>query len=219
MNADFIKIKRIIWKFVLKFPFAKSFLLIVNSYVWMGDPRAFLQAAPIWFYIRRLWLKAGMIFSASFIFIVLGRTYGYVKCEPLGTLDSALQIFPNILGFGIGAYALLFTFPERFLNNLEDGMRIKKLRIGAQGLNAIMAFPLLVISTIILASIILKLLVLEQWIADVLGLFFLLYGMILTVELIAALFVSARKAIRNVVKVECSNQINSELTTQEKIPK
>lgn len=206
------KIQRRIWRIALKIPLAKSFLLIINSYVWMGDPRALLQAAPIWLYIRRFWLKIISIFIFSLCFIVLGRAYGYVKCEPLNTLDSALQIFPNVLGFGIGAYALLFTFPERFFNNLEDGRRSRQLRIGAQGLNAIMAFPLLAIATIILVATILKLLILEDWIADVLGFFFLLYGIILTIELIAALFVSARKVIRNVVKIVPENENTDDST-------
>ena len=159
-------VKKRLWQWALKIPFAKSFLLVVNSYVWMGDSKAFIGFAPLKLYFKRIGAKFLFCFVISILFFALGGRYGFIKPEPSNYLDTAIQLFPNVLGFGIGAYALLFTFPQRFFGNLEKNREDKKLRIGAQGLNAIMAFPLLAIAVIILAASILKVIKLQQFLVD-----------------------------------------------------
>jgi hypothetical protein len=203
------------WKCVTAIPFAKPLLYIVNSYVWRGNPNAFFRFAPIQLYFKHLFFKVIGLLIASNLFIRVGQMYSIVivkspATESLDILGTALQLFPNVLGFGIGAYALLFTFPERFFENLEENKRNKNLTVGAQGLNAIMAFPLLMITMIIFSAAILKILQLTPQTADSLGLFLIAYGLLLTAELISVLFASARKVIRKSVKTS----INSDATEQ-----
>ena len=187
-STIFEKTQRCVWKLALRLPFSKSFFLIVNCYVWMGDPQAFIKFAPMGLYLKRVVSKIIVVAIASYALIKYGQLFYIVKPSPLNTLDVSLQLFPNVLGFGIGAYALLFSFPERFFSSLETASRDKSQRIGAQGLNAIMAFPLMMIAVIILLAAIIKILKIDENSADIWGIFLVVYGMLLTMELIGVLF-------------------------------
>jgi hypothetical protein len=188
---------RSLWWLTGKIPFLKRLLLILNSYVWMGRPEALLQFAPIGLYIRRFLAKLSLIVVSAWALLKYGPQSGVIRADAMNLVDIALSLFPNVLGFGIGAYALLFTFPERFFPRLEERREAKNLQVGAHGLNAITAYPLLAIALIILGCACSKILVLSPRTSDTIGLAGILYGMLMTMEVIAVLFVSARKVIRN----------------------
>lgn len=185
------------WKILLNIPYAKSFALIINTYVWNGDEKSLSMFAPFNLYFWKFFFRPLFIFLAAYATIKHGQCNDLIKSSDLKLLELCLSLFPNILGFGIGGYALIFTFPGSFFSNLEDNKNNLNLRVGAHGLNAIIAFPLLMIANIILLSIILNIFNIPQTIIDSIGLFFLIYGMLLTIELVSVLFTSARKVIRN----------------------
>jgi hypothetical protein len=190
-------LNRTIWSIAGRVPFVKPVLLILNSYVWLGNPNALLQFAPFAMYLRRFVFRFAVTLTIAWAVLKFGPRSGWIRSDGLNFLDLAISIFPNVLGFGIGAYALLFTFPERFFPQIEERRESKKLRVGAHGLNAITAFPLLAIALIILCCAVTKAIDLSPRVADTIGLFGILYGMTMTMEVIAVLFVSARKVIRN----------------------
>lgn len=197
MNHLLGKINRFLWKLSIGIPHAKSILLIVNSYVWRGNEHALLRFAPISLYIKNLLLKITIVTAISFATVHLGQCEGWLKSGDLKLLSISGTLFPSILGFGIGAYALLFTFPAGFFENLESQRANRKAKVGAYGLNAITAFPLLAMAIITLASVLLDTTTISTKAANVAGLSFILYGLSSTIELISILFVSARKVIRN----------------------
>ena len=191
------KINEKAWQLLLEIPYAKSFALIINTYVWNGNENSLSMFAPIHLYFWKLLFRPTFIGLASYAIIKHGQCNGIIKTGDLKLLELCLSLFPNILGFGIGGYALIFTFPKSFFANLEDNKKTLNLRVGAHGLNAIIAFPLLTIATIILLSIFLSITNTSAQTSAFIGLFFLVYGMLLTIELISVLFTSARKVIRN----------------------
>lgn len=197
MNGSTLdRANRTVWRFARKVPFTKTPLLILNSYVWMGDSRALTQFAPFSLYLHRVFWKALLLLGISYALVWVGVHFCVVKSEALNTLDVSIQLFPNVLGFGIGAYALLFALPDRLIRDLERKKQVEKRQVGAYGLNAIMAFPLMAIALIIVMSAILRAVTMPNIHSGSLGLFFILYGMLLTMELVGVLFVSARKVIR-----------------------
>jgi hypothetical protein len=197
VRSSLVWLNRTVWSIAGKVPLLKPVLLILNSYVWLGNPNALLQFAPFAMYLRRFILRFAVTLVIAWTALRFGPRSGWIRSDPLNFLDLAISVFPNVLGFGIGAYALLFTFPERFFPHLEERRESKKLRVGAHGLNAITAFPLLAIALIILCCAVAKAINLCTRVADTIGLFGILYGMTMTMEVIAVLFVSARKVIRN----------------------
>lgn len=192
-----LRLNKFTWNLIKRIPYARAVLFVINTYAWNGDPASLSRFAPLHCYLERIFLKIFLILLASVVTIHFGQKYCIVKPGDLGLLAISVNLFPSILGFGIGAYALLFTFPASFFEHLETNAQRKKSKIGAHGLNAITAFPLLTIALLILLSISLQITTISIKSANILGLAFIFYGLLSTIELIAVLFASARKVIRN----------------------
>lgn len=88
------------------------------------------------------------------------------------------------------------------MSRLEKRRIEKGHNVGPHGLNAIAAFPLLAISLILVACVLLKSIRIASGYLETSGLFFLIYGLWLTIELVAMLYASARNVIKTVLENE-----------------
>lgn len=211
-----LKMNQFFWNMIKRIPYARAVLFVVNTYAWNGHSASLSRFAPIHCYLQRILFKILLVAVISSIVVHFGQKYCLIKNGDLGLLLISTNLFPNILGFGIGAYALLFTFPAGFFEHIETRAQHTKAKIGAHGLNAIMAFPLLVIALLILLSVILQITTVPTKAANILGLTFILYGLMSTIELIAILFVSARKVIRNTrPQITATNPNNGKADTSD----
>ncbi len=148
-----------IYKFILHVPIIKTLVYITNSYVYQGDENATRRFAGPW-----LWLKVffvPMFLSCILTSItVLPMTVNFYKTRELiifglsefSSKPGALivSVVPNLLGFGIGIYALLFslnaTFIKQFENQIKDKKAQDKKAYGsALMLNSDMAFPITIL--------------------------------------------------------------------------
>jgi hypothetical protein len=178
-------------------PFVKPIFLIVNGYAWLGDARSLIGFAPLWLYIRRLFFKPIFFGVSSWLYVHYGIQYNLLVAAKMDYVGTCLQLFPNVLGFGIGVYALIFAFPSRFMTKLEKRKAESISNVGAHGVNSLVAFPLLLLALILFACVLLKAVAIEMEIIEALGLFGLTYGIWLSIDLIGVLYASARKVIRN----------------------
>lgn len=178
---------------LIKIPVIKDILLVFNAYLWRGDTMFVSRFAPPLFWISRLWARLGLALCITFVF------YGndFIPCfnfdlipisKPETGYDLVLSIFPNLLGFGLGVYALIFSLPG--LVDRKDITDTKSSNL----LNADMGYPLLIMVIAILVSLIAKACDGKFFLAGA-SFFLLIYGILLLLELISLIFMGAAKAI------------------------
>lgn len=178
-------------KKINKIPILNVICRISNAYVYKGDPIHLVQIAPLKMWCDRI--GKGFLFSAIvgvILTILLLNGGSSVSFDPE---DAILGIFPDILGFGIGVFALLFALPNEFLRKLKDSVNNangdSKIS-GPEMLPADMAYPLLVYSVIMLFSVFFRVLP-DEPITTSLSTIFLIYGFVVTLELLSSIFMTA----------------------------
>jgi hypothetical protein len=194
--------KIIYW--VRKIPVIGNIVWIANAYAFRGDARSRNELAPIYLWVKAFFWNFLVSFSAAAL-TVYDFTVSVIKhfscgssvlaalpnttANPGGTIVS---VFPNLLGLGIGIYALLYALDTSVVNlmhqRLEAARRNGQRRHGSVlMINSDMAFPLcallLIIAFGLIAQIFPGLIWLQvfTWIA-------LWYGILLILELIVLLF-------------------------------
>ena len=150
----------ILYTLLTAIPVLGDAVRITNAYVYSGDFDSDLRLAPIRFWFSRLWMNivaAALLTLIPAHELVLDRKYTNLfptlriaeKLPEPGELLTS--ILPNILGFGLGVYALIFSLSPALLNSINRQMsRKKKENPSFKGsyllLNADMAYPLLVMT-------------------------------------------------------------------------
>ncbi|MCG9559270.1 hypothetical protein [Vibrio kanaloae] len=107
--------------------------------------------------------------------------------------DAILGIFPDILGFGIGVFALLFALPTEFLDKLRQSVKNSNgdnKITGPEMLPADMAYPLLVYSVIMLFSVFFRAFP-DEPVTTTISTIMLIYGFVVTLELLNSIFMTA----------------------------
>jgi hypothetical protein len=119
--------------------------------------------------------------------------------------DMLTSIFPNLLGFGIGVYALIFALPESFFKSLRgeqgtEGNETNKTTFSESVsgtppnmINADMAYPLVVMAiAIAYGAFVQFFMTIGRFYVSV---WLLAYCFALMLELISLIYVSAYKSI------------------------
>jgi hypothetical protein len=159
-----------IFKKLVKISFIGRMLLIVNSYVFNGDSHYSKKFAPIdmWAkaYLAPVFFSAILTLLSSDLLSILLLECAFIQyftdfLTPISEFlakdsfvnpgELILNIFPNLLGFGIGVYALIFGLSNTLVLGIQNVLRQSvtqgKLKAGSVLLlNAQMAYPLLVLS-------------------------------------------------------------------------
>ena len=63
--------------------------------------------------------------------------------------DAIISVFPSLLGFGIGVFALLFILPNRLYQLLDEEKENGNIKFGHEILAVDMGYPLLVFAVIL----------------------------------------------------------------------
>ncbi|MGR6834822.1 hypothetical protein [Aliivibrio wodanis] len=174
-------------KIINNIPIISVIFRILNAYVYKGNLIHLSETAPL-----RLWfdrIGKGVLFSV----ILGGLVYFLHDKDNYNPEDIILAIFPSILGFGIGVFALLFALPTEFLDKLRQSVKNSegKSKIpGPEMLSSDMAFPLLIYSLIMLLSALLKALPASDCV-NLIATTLLMYGFVVTFELLNSIFMTA----------------------------
>ncbi|QLQ01083.1 MAG: hypothetical protein HZY78_14335 [Burkholderiaceae bacterium] len=187
-----------IFKMLSKVPLFGEALRILNTYAFKGDARADEQFANPLLWLSAFWfpiLVAGAGAALSMPELVnrwlpAGYCLTYTIEATPGTL--ATGILPNLLGFGIGIYALIFGLHKILLRELQDTFKPSpgktKPPVGsALILNAEMAVPLLILGMAIIIGVVQQALPNHEYI-KLAAWFFLWLAMVFTLELVFTLF-------------------------------
>jgi len=143
---------------LLKLPGAGSFFEIASDYASEGSTDFFEKIAPLRFWLRTLgWPVLLAALLAAIPYPCGCMPYAFeIKVEPH---DIALSLIPSLLGFGIGAYALVFGLSGELLKKIQDGHNKKEVDTKAPAgsvlnINSAFAFPLATMAlTTIVASL------------------------------------------------------------------
>lgn len=177
--------------FLLKFPGLGSFIEISSDYASEGSPEFFEKIAPVKYWLRTLgW--------PIFVSILLAAIPYPCGCMPhavkitVAASDIALSLIPSLLGFGIGAYALVFGLNGDLLKKIQEGHNIKEITSKAPAgsvlsINSAFAFPLAMMAiTTVVASI--QKMLLDIQLLSTITWFLTFLCLSLTYQLIVALY-------------------------------
>jgi hypothetical protein len=191
---------RKIYKGLLKIPIFGDILLIANAYTFDGDMSSNEQFAPI-----SLWFKKHLSnFIIAFILTILSTptqwfcpslipfwpsiATGEHKLIP-GNL--IISIFPNMLGFGIGVYALIFGLSSILIKKLHENISSSNNEKSLPGsvliLNADMAYPLTVMTGTIAIGVFQQL-YFESKTFEIIAWIALWYSLLMVLEVLITLF-------------------------------
>lgn len=200
---------------IAKVPVLGDSLRILNSYTYDGDTASDFNFAPWSFWIKKHWFSLLLVAALTMIStppVCISELFDrYCSAITLPSVAPAngvgsliLSIFPNLLGFGMGVYALIFGLSANFVKLLQQQIQ-KQNEADAQSkghallLNADMAYPLLVIAITIGIGVVQQIypssdrLITISWIA-------LWYSLLMAFEILFALYSLGEREILNKLK-------------------
>jgi hypothetical protein len=194
-----------IFRILVRIPLVGELLRILNAYAYRGDAKADENFAPIYLWITAFWLQITLATMGALLCTpeltneYLPIEYKLTYCVQLEPGAMATSILPNLLGFGIGIYALIFGLHKMLLRDLQasylrDADNKKQQFGSALILNAEMAVPLLVLTITISIGLIqqvapsLVILKFVSWLS-------LWLSLVFTLELVVTLFGLGENAI------------------------
>lgn len=177
---------RTIHKAIRCLPVVGSLYRVANAYAFEGKAGSHSSTAPI----KQWWHRVFKLATSIAIFVVLITS---LIDEPINKWafnpsSTILSIFPSILGFGIGVYALLFVMPKDFFQDLANKENERKF--GPEIVPVDMGYPLVIFITVMFIAVISEVFP-TSTILKYISLFSLFYGLAMVVELITFLFNSS----------------------------
>lgn len=170
------------YKLIRKIPVFGAVFRIVNAYAYEGKNECNLHIAPTRMWWNRILKK--MTYVVIFVELLFLIRHGSVSSLTWEPADAILSVFPSILGFGIGVFALMFVMPNSFVQFIID--RRDRLKFGPEIVPVDMAYPLVVFTLVMVCAVLNK-----MFPCDILRFasacaFF--YGLSMALELISFLF-------------------------------
>jgi hypothetical protein len=122
--------------FIYNIPFFGKYFKYLNAYAFRGNAKYLTQIAPL-----KAWkVRVYPAFRNSFVLSLLIALY--VKFNDVKNFDPGQYILgavPDLLGFAIGVFALIFVLPQSFMNHIDES----KLKLSSDELPVNVAYPLL----------------------------------------------------------------------------
>lgn len=177
--------------FLFKLPGIGSFLEISSDYASEGSTDFFEKIAPLKYWVSALGWPILISMMLTAIPYPCGCTFLSFEIK-VEAYDVALSLVPSLLGFGIGAYALVFGLSGDLLKNIQDEHNKKERNsiapVGSVlSINSAFAFPLVtMVLTTIVASV--QKILPEIQILSSATWFLTFFSLALTYQLIVALY-------------------------------
>jgi hypothetical protein len=160
------------------------FLKYLNLYVGQGKSEYLFRIAP-----APLWLdRVAVEFFVNVAFVALVFLLAGEAKNALDFSDLVVSVFPSLLGFGIGVFALIFVLPDDFLTSLDK--KSVSTGLGSTLLVAEMAYPLIYMAVGLVASALMAELWTSVW-GQAAQLLIFLYGLTLVCDLISGIAMAA----------------------------
>lgn len=170
-------------------PIIGVFLRYLNLYVGKGEVQFLENAAPRHLWLDRFLVQVAINGCLAGIFWLVLCNFGDVEKVDLSGLINS--VFPSLLGFGIGVFALIFVIPDDLMGALDK--RKTRSGLGSNMMISDMAYPLVYLALGIVMSAVVNLLVNSPF-SDFIQLFVFLYGLTLVFDLIGVIAAAALAA-------------------------
>lgn len=200
---------------ITNIPVIGDSLRILNTYTYDGDTESDLNFAPFTFWMAKHWFSILFVAVLTVIsttpvclkevFAKYGFTITLTAAAPSAGVGSLiLSILPNLLGFGIGVYALIFSLSGNFIKSLQEQIQKQnaaneKSKGHALLLNVDMAYPLLVIAITIGIGVIQQIYPESRWLITA-GWIALWYSFLMIFEILFALYSLGEREVLNKLK-------------------
>ncbi|MCC8367989.1 hypothetical protein J8V57_17250 [Xenorhabdus sp. PB61.4] len=175
------------YKIIRKLPVIGAVFRITNAYVYEGSDEGNESFAPLCMWWSKVFKK--MVYVFFFVLALYLINYKYVPSWSWEPSDTILSVFPSILGFGIGVFALMFVMPNSFLRFLHEGKKNKQIQFGPEIVPVDMGYPLVVFVLVMTWAAINKIFPCQFF--KFISIWALFYGLAMTLELISFLFNSS----------------------------
>lgn len=176
----------------MKLPLIGAVVKIANAYAFKGNPRYVIELASWDDWWKRIVKKAFIVAVIALVLTLIG-TMSEPAVNQNDIARQLLGVFPSLLGFGIGVFALVFVLPPSFVHHLQSER--EALGFDASILAPDMAYPLLVLVVVLFIGACLLFLpptFLGLYIAG----FSLFYGIAVSLELVSMIFTTGYRIIR-----------------------
>jgi len=211
----------VLYRFFRSIPILGTVIGIMNAYAYRGDFKASKEFAGVSAYISALWrpLLVTMILTTVTIYpwvqaVVHGEIPFSVKLTGFSSTPgvATVSIFPSVLGFGIGVYALVFAIPERLVRDLNEVLT-KAIESGKRKhgsvlvLNVDLGYPLVVMAIALAVGVLQQALPNVLWLIAVCW-FTFWYAVVSVIEIIGVLFQLGDHAVlekRGMIQAESKN--------------
>lgn len=182
-------------------PVIGVFLRYLNLYVGRGETKYLVKVAPGYLWLDRFVVPvaacAGLTLVCGLLLLVTEQLH---RIDVSGLVSG---VFPSLLGFGIGVFALIFVLPDDLMGALDK--RKLKSGLGSSMMISDMAYPLVYLALGIVASAVVGLLVSSPT-SDFIQLFIFLYGLALVSDLIGVIAAAALASRFNKTKKAGSSE-------------
>lgn len=193
-----------LYKLLIRTPLLGSFIKIANAYAFHGDARYVKEFAPFQAWYNRIFTKILIALAIAFLaaYCVVASS---LKPEEVRVTSLIVGIFPSLLGFGIGVFALIFVLPSSFLLTILKAQNDSKLK--PYVLASDMGYPLIVMAAVLFVGVFLHFLPTDQPVFFA-STFLLFYGLTMVVELVSMVFTTAVMVLRNKSQSASQNRQN-----------
>ncbi|REL27352.1 hypothetical protein DXX93_12775 [Thalassotalea euphylliae] len=181
------------FKVLLKLPILGKYLKVTNAYAFKGDPRYSKQFAPYQLWSKRVFPAWRNSFILSFVILYIVELTNNKNYDPGEYIVGAV---PDLLGFAIGVFALIFVLPS----GLKDFIKKrggKKFPI--EEIPADVAYPLMGLVLALAGSFFLELVNDENKVALFFETVLVIYSIEMIIEMVMFIYSLNRMSISNVI--------------------
>ncbi|EMP2043705.1 hypothetical protein [Proteus mirabilis] len=164
-------------------PIVGDIFRIANAYVYEGAVENHVSIAPISLWKQKIGKK--LLYALILTVILSIICWLFLDVQWIAS-DSIISVFPSLLGFGIGVFALLFILPNRLYQLLDREKENGNITFGHEILAVDMGYPLLVFAVILSWAGINKFIDIDVF--NFISKWMFFYGMSMVLELISFLF-------------------------------
>lgn len=175
-------------KSIYKIPFLGVYLKYLNAFAYKGNAKYLSQIAPLELWRKRVFPPLRNSLVISFFISIYICFYDIDNYDPG---EYILGAVPDLLGFAIGVFALIFAIPNKFL----DFIRNRKGNFKPKEIPANVSYPLVALSYTLLASFFLQLFPNENPVVVFLETFIFIYAFEMIMELIRFISLLSRVSI------------------------
>jgi hypothetical protein len=186
------------FKFFRSIPVIGTLLLITNSYVYNGDANSGKRFAPLKLWVRKFFIKFILVCALTILTYLgalaksleaaeLAAHIGSYAINSPGTIITS--IFPSLIGFGIGVYALIFALDKSVVKEFQTAYsQSEEMKSGSVlVLSSDLAYPLIIL-VLTLATGIFQIVFFNGFYICIFTWFMLWYSFIVIIEMLGVLF-------------------------------